>query len=133
MTSFGYTLSSEEHPPGDVVRQARRAEEAGFDFVSISDHFHPWVSDQGHSPFVWSVLGADDEEPFRGDVLPIEAEQDRSGATITLVGEFDMTGSERFWAFVSEALATSPRSDLVDASGLGFTDSTRVDSDRACP
>jgi coenzyme F420-dependent glucose-6-phosphate dehydrogenase len=58
MTSFGYTLSSEEHPPGALVQNARRAEEVGFDFVSISDHFHPWVSNQGHSPFVWSVLGA---------------------------------------------------------------------------
>jgi coenzyme F420-dependent glucose-6-phosphate dehydrogenase len=58
MVSFGYTLSSEEHPPGDLVRNGRRAEEAGFDFLSISDHFHPWVSAQGHSPFVWSVLGA---------------------------------------------------------------------------
>jgi coenzyme F420-dependent glucose-6-phosphate dehydrogenase len=57
MTSFGYTLSSEEHGPRDLVRNARRAEEAGFDFVSISDHYHPWVQAQGHSPFVWSVLG----------------------------------------------------------------------------
>jgi G6PDH family F420-dependent oxidoreductase len=57
VTSFGYTLSSEEHGPGDLVANARQAEEAGFDFVSISDHFHPWVSAQGHSPFVWSVLG----------------------------------------------------------------------------
>jgi G6PDH family F420-dependent oxidoreductase len=58
MTNFGYTLSSEEHGPADLVRNARLAEEAGFDFVSISDHFHPWVTAQGHSPFVWSVLGA---------------------------------------------------------------------------
>src|SRR3984893_11044742 len=58
MTSFGYTLSSEEHAPSSLVACARRAEEAGFDFASISDHFHPWVSAQGHSPFVWSVLGA---------------------------------------------------------------------------
>lgn len=58
MVSYGYTLSSEEHTPSDLVRNARRAEEHGFDFVSISDHFHPWVSAQGHSPFVWSVLGA---------------------------------------------------------------------------
>ena len=58
MVSFGYTLSSEEHPPTDLVRNAARAEEAGFDFLSISDHYHPWVSTQGHSPFVWSVLGA---------------------------------------------------------------------------
>jgi G6PDH family F420-dependent oxidoreductase len=58
MTSYGYTLSSEEHPPRDLVTNAVRAEELGFDFVSISDHFHPWVSAQGHSPFVWSMLGA---------------------------------------------------------------------------
>jgi len=58
MTSFGFTLSSEEHDPATLVEQARMAEEHGFDFVSISDHYHPWVSEQGHSPFVWSVLGA---------------------------------------------------------------------------
>lgn len=57
MVAFGYTLSSEEHSPSDLVRNAKRAEDLGFDFVSISDHFHPWVSAQGHSPFVWSVLG----------------------------------------------------------------------------
>ncbi|MDQ6797926.1 MAG: TIGR03557 family F420-dependent LLM class oxidoreductase [Actinomycetota bacterium] len=58
MTSYGYTLSSEEHPPSTLVDNGRKAEAAGFDFVTISDHFHPWVSAQGHSPFVWSVLGA---------------------------------------------------------------------------
>jgi coenzyme F420-dependent glucose-6-phosphate dehydrogenase len=58
MVRFGYTLSSEEHPPKTLVANAVRAEADGFDFVSISDHFHPWVSEQGHSPFVWSVLGA---------------------------------------------------------------------------
>jgi G6PDH family F420-dependent oxidoreductase len=58
MTSFGATLSSEEHPPAALVANARRAEAAGFDFISISDHYHPWVTAQGHSPFVWSVLGA---------------------------------------------------------------------------
>jgi G6PDH family F420-dependent oxidoreductase len=57
MTEFGYALSSEEHPPRDLVRNARRAEEAGFTFALISDHFHPWVDAQGQSPFVWSVLG----------------------------------------------------------------------------
>jgi G6PDH family F420-dependent oxidoreductase len=51
-------LSSEDYGPRELVRQARLAEAAGFDFVSISDHFHPWVTEQGHSPFVWSVLGA---------------------------------------------------------------------------
>ena len=58
MTSFGLTLSSEEHPPRRLVEQAAAAERAVFDFVSISDHYHPWISAQGHAPFVWSVLGA---------------------------------------------------------------------------
>ena len=57
MVAIGYTLSSEEHGPADLVANAQRAEAVGFDFVSISDHFHPWVSAQGHSPVVWSVLG----------------------------------------------------------------------------
>jgi coenzyme F420-dependent glucose-6-phosphate dehydrogenase len=55
---FGYTLSSEEHAPAALVRNAVRAEHARFDFVTVSDHFHPWVQSQGHSGFVWSVLGA---------------------------------------------------------------------------
>ncbi len=58
MTQFGLTLSSEEHEPQRLVDIAELAERHGFDFVSISDHFHPWVDAQGHSPFVWSVLGA---------------------------------------------------------------------------
>jgi G6PDH family F420-dependent oxidoreductase len=58
MVKFGYKLMSEEHGPLDLVENAKRAEAAGFDFVSISDHFHPWLEAQGHSPFAWSVLGA---------------------------------------------------------------------------
>jgi coenzyme F420-dependent glucose-6-phosphate dehydrogenase len=58
MTAFGYALSGEEHGPSDLVRNAATAEELGFDFCSVSDHFHPWVEAQGHSPFVWSALGA---------------------------------------------------------------------------
>jgi len=55
---LGYAISCEEHPPLDIVRHARRAEEAGFPFALISDHFHPWIDRQGQSPFVWGVLGA---------------------------------------------------------------------------
>src|SRR3712207_3527487 len=54
---IGYAISSEEHLPNDIVRHARLAEEAGFTYALISDHFHPWVDAQGHSPFVWSVIG----------------------------------------------------------------------------
>jgi G6PDH family F420-dependent oxidoreductase len=57
MTEFGYALSSEEHGPRDLVRNARLAEEVGFSFALISDHYHPWIDRQGHSPFVWSVIG----------------------------------------------------------------------------
>jgi G6PDH family F420-dependent oxidoreductase len=58
VTALGYALSSEEHAPQDLVDNARRAEEAGFTFALISDHFHPWIERQPHSPFVWGVLGA---------------------------------------------------------------------------
>jgi len=55
---FGYFLSAEEYTPGELVAQARAAEEAGFEALWISDHFHPWNDEQGESPFVWSMIGA---------------------------------------------------------------------------
>ena len=58
MLKLGYKLMSEEHGPADLVRNAKRAEQAGFDFAAISDHYFPWLEEQGHSPFAWSVLGA---------------------------------------------------------------------------
>ncbi|MFC4589139.1 TIGR03557 family F420-dependent LLM class oxidoreductase [Sphaerisporangium corydalis] len=58
MTTFGYFLSSEEHGPRELVRQAKLAERAGFESLWISDHYHPWLDAQGQSPFVWSVIGA---------------------------------------------------------------------------
>ncbi|HEX3055238.1 MAG TPA: TIGR03557 family F420-dependent LLM class oxidoreductase [Gaiellaceae bacterium] len=54
---LGFALSSEDHPPNELVRQAALAEEAGFDFCMISDHYPPWVDAQGENPFVWSTLG----------------------------------------------------------------------------
>jgi coenzyme F420-dependent glucose-6-phosphate dehydrogenase len=54
---IGYWLSSEEHASNDLVRYAQQAEEIGFTFAQISDHFHPWIDNQGHSPFVWAVIG----------------------------------------------------------------------------
>ncbi|HTU62262.1 MAG TPA: LLM class flavin-dependent oxidoreductase, partial [Polyangiales bacterium] len=58
MIEFGYKLMSEEHGPTQLVENALHAEEVGFDFVAISDHFNPWVAKQGHSPAAWPVLGA---------------------------------------------------------------------------
>ena len=69
MTAFGYALSSEEHAPTDLVRNAATAEELGLEFCSISDHFHPWVETQGHSPFVWGVLGSIAERTERLELV----------------------------------------------------------------
>src|SRR4051794_13919971 len=57
MPELGFALSSEDHAPNDLVRQAALAEQAGFTFCLISDHYHPWITKQGHAPFVWSTLG----------------------------------------------------------------------------
>jgi len=55
---IGFKLFAEAFSPQEMVRQAVRAEEAGFDFVEISDHFHPWLDSHGHSGFAWSILAA---------------------------------------------------------------------------
>ena len=57
MIELGYALSSEEHQPNELIAHAQMAEHSGFNFLIISDHFHPWVSQQRQSPFVWSMLG----------------------------------------------------------------------------
>lgn len=58
MTNFGYTLMTEQSGPRELVRYAGAAERAGFDFEVMSDHHSPWLTEQGHSPYAWSVLGA---------------------------------------------------------------------------
>jgi coenzyme F420-dependent glucose-6-phosphate dehydrogenase len=69
MAQFGYTLSCEEFGPRALTAQAVRAERAGFDFAGISDHYHPWVDQQGNSPFVWGVLGAISQATERLELL----------------------------------------------------------------
>ncbi|HET6368430.1 MAG TPA: TIGR03557 family F420-dependent LLM class oxidoreductase [Pseudomonadales bacterium] len=58
MITLGYKLSSEEQSPLDLVRYAQMAQDSGFGFALISDHYHPWIDKQGQSPFVWGVIGA---------------------------------------------------------------------------
>jgi G6PDH family F420-dependent oxidoreductase len=58
LAEIGFTLSSEEHGPRELVEQAVAAESVGFSFASVSDHFHPWTDRQGNAPFVWAVIGA---------------------------------------------------------------------------
>jgi coenzyme F420-dependent glucose-6-phosphate dehydrogenase len=69
MTKLGYTLSSEEFGAPALVAQAERAERAGFAFASISDHFHPWIDEQGESPFVWGTLGAISQRTERIELM----------------------------------------------------------------
>ena len=58
MTEFGYTMMTEQAGPRELVRDLVAAEAAGFSFSVISDHYQPWLDEQGHSPYCWSVLGA---------------------------------------------------------------------------
>ena len=58
MTAFGYSLLCEQRGPRELVADAVAAEDAGFDFAVISDHYFPWLDAQGHSPNAWPVLGA---------------------------------------------------------------------------
>lgn len=58
MTRFGYTMMCEQARPDQLVRDVRLAEEAGFDFSVISDHYAPWLKEQGHAGYAWAILGA---------------------------------------------------------------------------
>jgi G6PDH family F420-dependent oxidoreductase len=69
MTRFGFTLMTEQSGPRSLVTQARRAEEVGFDFEVMSDHYFPWLSAQGHAPYAWSVLGAVAEVTSRVELM----------------------------------------------------------------
>ena len=67
MTRYGYFLSCEEYRPQNLVNQAKMAEQAGFDGLWISDHYHPWLDEQGQSGFVWSA----DRRDLTGHVAPV--------------------------------------------------------------
>jgi G6PDH family F420-dependent oxidoreductase len=71
MTRYGYSLMCELYHPNDLLTQAARAEEAGFDFLTISDHFHPWLYSHDHSPYAWSVLGALAAQTQRVDLVSL--------------------------------------------------------------
>jgi G6PDH family F420-dependent oxidoreductase len=69
MTRFGYTLMTEQSGPRELVRYAQQAEDLGFDFEVSSDHYSPWLTSQGHSPYAWSVLGAVSQVTSRVDLM----------------------------------------------------------------
>jgi G6PDH family F420-dependent oxidoreductase len=71
MTLFGYSLMCEEHHPAELVANGQRAEAAGMDFLTVSDHFHPWLHSHPHSPYAWSVLGALDATTDAVDLISL--------------------------------------------------------------
>ncbi|MBT8198238.1 MAG: TIGR03557 family F420-dependent LLM class oxidoreductase [Acidimicrobiia bacterium] len=58
MVKLAYFCGHEQFQPEVLVRHARLAEEAGFDFLLVSEHFHPWVDDHSASGFAYSTIGA---------------------------------------------------------------------------
>ncbi len=68
-TRFGYTLMTEQSGPRELVRYAVGAEEAGFDFEVSSDHYSPWLTEQGHAPYAWTTLGAVAQATSRVDLM----------------------------------------------------------------
>jgi G6PDH family F420-dependent oxidoreductase len=58
VVEWGYTMMCEQTGPRALVDDVVSAEQAGFDFAVISDHYFPWLDEMGHSPYAWSVLGA---------------------------------------------------------------------------
>ena len=58
MPKFAWLASHEAYQPETLIEQAVLAERVGFDLVTASDHFHPWVDDNSAAGFVWTWLGA---------------------------------------------------------------------------
>ena len=69
MAKVGYTLMTEQAAPKDLVRWAVRAEEAGFDLLVSSDHYFPWLDEQGHAPNAWVMLGAVAQVTGRAELM----------------------------------------------------------------
>lgn len=57
MVQLGWKAGPEQFPPVDLLNYAIAAEQAGFDFLEVSDHFNPW-SEAGQACFSWTWLGA---------------------------------------------------------------------------
>jgi G6PDH family F420-dependent oxidoreductase len=69
MATVGYTLMTEQAGPADLVRYAVRAEETGFELLVSSDHYFPWVDEQGHAPNAWVTLGAVAQATARAELM----------------------------------------------------------------
>ena len=130
MTNFGYTLMTEQSDPRDLVRDARRAEAAGFDFEVMSDHYSPWLEAQGHAPYAWATLGAVSQVTERVELMTYvtcptiryhPAVVAQKAATVQILSA---AGSPWGWAPGRTSTSTSsagggPRSGAARAAGRG--------------
>jgi G6PDH family F420-dependent oxidoreductase len=133
MLELGYGLSSEEHGPTALIESAKRAEDAGFAFAVISDHYHPWIDQQGQSPFVWSVLGGIARETNRlrvgtGVTCPLIrmhpaliAQAARSPPRFAIPTPSRQTASESGRGWDGWAVVRVPESMLIPALTLGMS------------
>ena len=118
---LGYKLSSEEQGPRELVRLARAAEDAGFSFALISDHFHPWTDRQGQSPFVWSVIGAiakclkDHPKAYPEGISVVVTRLGPSSLDIEASASFETTSVDEFSLIRQDLLLGLV--ELVNASG----------------
>ena len=123
MLQIGYKLSSEEFGPNDLVRYAARAEEAGFTFALISDHYHPWIDKQGQSPFVWCVIGGVAEATSKLQ-LGTAGRFARAGKSTQKLGRQRERARLRQRALVQRNLATGVadfRPEMLSVEGLQFS------------
>jgi len=58
LTQFAYFCGHEQWQPEELVEHAVLAEQAGFDMVVVSEHFHPWVDDHSAAGFAFSTIAA---------------------------------------------------------------------------
>lgn len=95
---IGYHASHEQFPPSQLIQLAIRAEKAGFQSISCSDHFHPWSNIQGQSGFAWSWLGAAMQAtslPFR--VVNAPGERYHPAIIAQAAATLGEMFPERFW------------------------------------
>ena len=108
LTRFGYHVSHEQYAPSELLAYARLAEQSGFDGVLSSDHFHPWLEENGHSGFGWTWLGAALSR-MRGDAGTVCAPGDRYHPAI--IAQAAATVAEmfpgRFWLAVGTGEAAN--------------------------
>jgi coenzyme F420-dependent glucose-6-phosphate dehydrogenase len=110
---FAWLCSHESYQPEDLVAQAVAAEEAGFDAVLGSDHFHPWVDDTSAAGFVWTWLGAvavKTQNVLLGTAVTCPLFHYHPGLVAQMAATTDRLSNGRLWLGVGTGEALNERS-----------------------